>query len=81
LGGVGRVHIRIFPHKPITKKPAETRQGKGKGEPDFYAAIVRPATMVYEVSGCSEEIAKKALLNCAHKLPIKVRFVKRRPVI
>ena len=65
-----------------TSKPAETRQGKGKGEPDYYAAVVRPGQIVFEIGGASsEEVAKKALLNCAHKLPIKVRFVKKRVAI
>lgn len=77
----GRVFIRVFPHKPITKKPLETRMGKGKGEPDFWAAVVKPGSMIFEVAGATEEIAKKALTRCAHKLPVKVRFVKRRPTL
>lgn len=76
----GRIFIRIFPHKPITKTPAETRMGKGKGEPEYWAAVVKPGTILFEVGGgVGEEIAKKALSLCAHKLPCKVRFVKRRP--
>jgi large subunit ribosomal protein L16 len=75
----GKIFIRIFPHKPITKKPAETRMGKGKGEPEYWAAVVKPGTILFEVGGVGEEIAKKALTLCAHKLPCKVRFVKRRP--
>jgi large subunit ribosomal protein L16 len=75
----GRIFIRIFPHKPLTKKPAETRMGKGKGEPEYWAAVVKPGTMLFEVGGVGEEIAKKAMTLCAHKLPCKVRFVKRRP--
>lgn len=81
LAGQGRVHIRIFPQKPITATAAETRMGKGKGEPDYWAAVVKPGTILYEVGGCNEQVAKQALLRCAHKLPVKVRMVKRRPVV
>lgn len=75
----GRIFIRVFPHKPITKTPAETRMGKGKGEPDYWAGVVKPGTILYEVGGVSEEVAKKGLTLLAHKLPVKVRLVKRRP--
>src|SRR5210317_1611183 len=74
----GKVYIRIFPHKPISSKPLETRMGKGKGEPDFWAARVRPGTVMFEIGGVEEEIAKQALVRVAHKMPIKCRFVKRR---
>lgn len=78
LRGDGRVYIRIFPDKPISSKPAETRMGKGKGEPDYYAAVVRPGTILYEVGGVSAESAKQALNRIAHKLPVRCRFVPRR---
>ncbi len=78
LAREGRVYIRIFPHKPISKKPLETRMGKGKGEPEFWTAIVKPGTIMYEVGGIGEDIAKKALLRVAHKMPVKTRFVYRR---
>lgn len=78
LRGDGRVYIRIFPDKPISSKPAETRMGKGKGEPDYYAAVVRPGTILYEVGGVPAESAKQALNRIAHKLPVRCRFVPRR---
>jgi len=74
----GRVYIRIFPHKPVSSKPLETRMGKGKGEPEFGTAEVRPGTMLYEVGGVDESVAKAALVRIAHKLPVKTRFVVRR---
>jgi large subunit ribosomal protein L16 len=74
----GKVYIRIFPHKPISAKPLETRMGKGKGETAFWAARVRPGMIMYEVGGVAEEVAKQTLSRVAHKLPIKCRFVKRR---
>ena len=74
----GRVYIRIFPHKPVSSKPLETRMGKGKGEPDFWTAEVRPGTMLYEVGGVDETVAKAALVRIAHKMPVKTRFVVRR---
>jgi large subunit ribosomal protein L16 len=73
----GQVWIRIFPDKPLTKKPAETRMGKGKGAPEEWVAVVRPGTVLYEMDGVSEEIAREAFLLAAHKLPIKTRFVVR----
>lgn len=75
LAGQGRVFIRIFPHKPYSSKPAETRQGKGKGDIDYWAAIVRPGTVMYEVKGVPEDVAKRALARVAHKLPVKGKFV------
>ena len=74
----GKVYIRIFPHKSVSSKPLETRMGKGKGEIDFWAACVRPGTMLFEIGGVEEEVAKEALLRVAHKMPIKCRFVMRR---
>ncbi len=74
----GRVYIRIFPHKPISSKPLETRMGKGKGEPDYWTALVKPGTMLYEIGGVEEHIAKAAFVRIAHKMPVKTRFVVRR---
>ena len=74
----GRVYIRIFPHKPISSKPLETRMGKGKGEVDIWTAEVKPGTVMYEIGGVSEDVAKVALLRVAHKLPVRTRFVSRR---
>lgn len=73
----GKVYIRIFPHKPITAKPAETRQGKGKGSVEYYVAPVKMGTVLYEVAGVSEEQAREALRLAIHKLPIKCKFVKK----
>ena len=74
----GKVYIRIFPHKPVSSKPLETRMGKGKGEPDFWVARVRPGQVCFEIGGVAEDVAKEALIRVAHKMPIKCRFVKRR---
>ena len=74
----GKVYIRIFPHKPVSSKPLETRMGKGKGEPEFWVARVKPGTVLFEIGGVDEEIAKEALLRVAHKMPIRCRFLKRR---
>ncbi len=73
-----KVFIRVFPHKPITSTAAETRMGKGKGEPEFWAAVVKPGTILYEISGVSEEHAVLTFNRVAFKLPIRVRMVKRR---
>ena len=78
LHGEGRGFIRIFPDKPVSSKPAETRMGKGKGEPDYYAAVVRPGTILFEIGGVPEDFAKQALNRIAHKLPVGVRMVQRR---
>ena len=72
-----KVWIRIFPDKPITKKPAETRMGKGKGAPEYWVAVVRPGRILYEMSGVTETTAKEAMRLAAHKLPIATKFVKR----
>ena len=75
----GRVYIRIFPQKSVTSTPEETRMGTGKGEPDYWAAVVKPGTILYEVGGgVTEEDARFAMNKVAHKMPIKNRFVKRR---
>ena len=74
----GRVFIRVFPDKPISKKPLETRMGKGKAETEYWAARVKPGTMLFEVTGVSEVTAKQALARVAHKMPIRCRFVGRR---
>ena len=73
----GQVWTRIFPDKPITKKPAETRMGKGKGNPEFWVAVVKPGRILYEMDGVTEAVAKEALRLAAHKLPIATRFVTR----
>jgi len=73
----GRVWIRIFPDKPVTAKPAETRMGKGKGSPEFWVAVVKPGRIMFEIEGVSEEVAEEAIRLAAHKLPIKAKFVKR----
>ncbi len=72
-----KVWIRVFPDKPITKKPAETRMGKGKGAPEYWVAVVKPGRVIYEMAGISETIAKEALRLASHKLPIATKFVKR----
>ena len=73
----GKVWIRIFPDKPITKKPAETRMGKGKGNPEGWVAVVKPGRMLFEVEGIEESLAKKSLMLAASKLPVLTKFVKR----
>ena len=74
----GKVYIRIFPHKPVSSKPLETRMGKGKGEPESWVASVLPGMVMFEVGGVEEEVAKQALLRVAHKMPVQCRFVKRK---
>jgi len=78
IRGEGKLYIRIFPHKSVTSIPLETRMGKGKGEPSFWAATVRPGTILYELSGVSEEAAKVCFARLAHKMPVRVRMVKRK---
>jgi large subunit ribosomal protein L16 len=73
----GKVWIRIFPDMPFTKKPAETRMGKGKGLPEFWVAVVKPGRVLFEVGGIKEDLAKEALTLAAHKLPIRTKFVTR----
>ena len=74
----GRVWIRIFPDKPVTKKPAETRMGKGKGSVDHWVAVVKPGRIMFELVGVSENVAREAMRLASHKLPIKTRFLARR---
>jgi large subunit ribosomal protein L16 len=81
LRGVGRYWIRVFPDKPVTARPAETRMGKGKGEPDFWAAVIKPGTILYEVGGVSEDVARLALNRVAHKLPVRCRLAHRLPEV
>lgn len=78
IKGEGKVYIRIFPHKPVTATPQETRMGKGKGEPEFYAAVVKPGTILYEIGGVPKDAAKQALNRIAHKMPLRLKFVERR---
>ena len=77
----GRLFINIFPHKPVSGKPLETRMGKGKGEPEFWCAVVKPGTMMFEVAGVDEATAKRALARVAHKMPVQSRFVARRHAV
>ena len=73
----GKVWIRIFPDLPVTKKPAETRQGKGKGAPEFFVAVVKPGRIMFEMGGVTQEVAKEAMRLAMHKLPMKCRFITR----
>ena len=73
----GQVWIKIFPDKPITEKPAETRMGSGKGSPEYWVAVVKPGRVMFEIAGVSEEVAREALRLAMHKLPIKCKFVKK----
>ena len=73
----GKVWIKIFPDKPITEKPAETRMGSGKGSPEYWVAVVKPGRVMFEIAGVSEEVAREALRLASHKLPVKCKFVKR----
>ena len=76
----GQVWIKIFPDKPITEKPAETRMGSGKGSPEYWVAVVKPGRVMFEMNGVSEEIAREAMRLAMHKLPIKCKFVKKEQV-
>jgi large subunit ribosomal protein L16 len=73
----GKLWIRIFPDIPVTKKPAETRMGSGKGSPEYWVAVIRPGRILFEMSGVSEEVAREALALASHKLPIKTNFVRK----
>ena len=73
----GQVWIKIFPDKPITEKPAETRMGSGKGSPEYWVAVVKPGRVLFEIKGVSEEVAREALRLASHKLPLKTKFLKR----
>jgi large subunit ribosomal protein L16 len=76
--GEGRLFIRVFPHRSITSRPLETRMGKGKGEPEFWVASIRPGTVLFELAGVTEQQAKICFARLAHKMPMKVRMVYRR---
>ncbi len=76
----GKIWIKIFPHKPVTAKPAETRMGKGKGSPEYWVAVVKPGRIMFELAGVPEEIAREAMRLAAHKLPIRCKFVKREEI-
>ena len=73
----GQVWIKVFPDKPVTQKPAETRMGSGKGAPEYWAAVVKPGRVMFEIAGIPEDVAKEAMRLAAHKLPIKCKFVKK----
>lgn len=77
----GKYWVRIFPDKPVTARPAETRMGKGKGEVDHWVAVVKPGRIMFELSGVSEEMAREAFRLASHKLPIKCQFVKREEIV
>ncbi len=77
----GKVWIRIFPDKPVTAKPAETRMGSGKGAPDHWVAVIKPGRILFEISGVKEDVAKQAMLLAGHKLPMDTRFVSRTDVV
>nr|WP_206295654.1 50S ribosomal protein L16 [Humisphaera borealis] len=77
----GRLYIRVFPHKPVSSKPLEVRMGSGKGEPEFWCAVVKPGTILFEIQGVEEKIAKQALARVAIKMPIATRFVTRKHAI
>jgi large subunit ribosomal protein L16 len=79
--GGGKVYIRIFPHKSVTSIPAETRMGKGKGEVEFWAAVVKPGTILFELAGMPEDQARATLARVAYKMPVACRFVTRRPTL
>ena len=76
----GKLYVRIFPHKSVTSIPLETRMGKGKGEPEYWAAVVHPGTVMYEISGVPEETAKLCFNRLAHKMPVKCRMIRRRTI-
>jgi large subunit ribosomal protein L16 len=73
----GKLWIRAFPWKPVTKKPTEVRMGKGKGDPEFWVDVIRPGRVLYELEGVTADVAKEAMRLCSHKLPIKTRFISR----
>ena len=77
----GKVWIKIFPDKPITEKPAETRMGSGKGSPEYWVAVVKPGRVMFEMDGISEEVAREAMRLASHKLPIKCKFVKKEETV
>ena len=77
----GQVWIKIFPDKPVTEKPAETRMGSGKGSPEYWVAVVKPGRVMFEIAGVSEEVAREALRLASYKLPVKCKFVKREDTV
>ncbi len=77
----GKIWIRVFPDKPVTMRPAETRMGSGKGSPEFWVAVVKPGRILYEIAGVNEEIAREAMRLAANKLPIKTKFIVRTPEV
>jgi large subunit ribosomal protein L16 len=77
MGQEARLWIRVFPHKAITAKPMETRMGTGKGEPEYYAAVIKPGTILYEISGLTEDATREVFNYVAHKMPVRVRMIKR----
>ena len=77
----GKVYIRVFPDHPVTKKPAETRMGKGKAAPSHYVAVVKPGRILFEMGGIPEEMARSAMRLCAHKVPFRTKFVKREATV
>jgi len=79
IRGEGRLFIRIFPHKPVTARPLETRMGKGKGEPDHFVAVVKPGTVMFELQGVSRDAARECFARLAYKLPVRVRLIGRKP--
>jgi large subunit ribosomal protein L16 len=79
--GEGRLYIRVFPHKSVTAIPAETRMGKGKGEPEYWAAVVKPGMILFEIGGIPEAAARDCLARVAYKMPFRCRFVNRRPSV
>jgi large subunit ribosomal protein L16 len=81
IRGEGRLFIRVFPHKSITAIPAETRMGKGKGEPEYWAAVIKPGMILFEIGGLPEAAARDALARVAYKMPVKCRLVGRRPSV
>jgi large subunit ribosomal protein L16 len=81
IRGEGRLYIRVFPHKSVTAIPAETRMGKGKGEPEYWAAVIKPGMILFEVAGLPEAAARDCLARVAYKMPFRCRLVTRRPNI
>jgi len=79
--GEGRLYIRVFPHKSVTAIPLETRMGKGKGEPEYWAAVIRPGQVLFEIGGLPEAAARDVLAKVAYKMPFRCRFVSRRPSV
>lgn len=78
--GEGKIWIRVFPHKPVTAKPLEVRMGNGKGDVDRWVAVVKPGTVLYEIGGVEEAVARKALNRVAHKMPVKCRMITKKPI-